>query len=103
MRYNILGRHTGLRVSELVLGPGIRGAKGGHSAARAESSGVYDGYVQARGNFIDTSDSYQFGESEALLGEFIESCRDDLVIATKYTQSADPKGSLSVTGNSRKA
>jgi aryl-alcohol dehydrogenase-like predicted oxidoreductase len=38
-----------------------------------------------------------------LLGDFIKPARDDLVVATKYTQSADPKGSLSVTGNSRKA
>jgi hypothetical protein len=43
------------------------------------------------------------GESESLLGDFIKPVRDDLVIATKYTQSADPKGSLSVTGDSRKA
>ena len=87
MRYNILGRHTGLRVSELVLGAGMFGTKWGHGADRDESRRVFDGYVQAGGNFIDTSDSYQFGESEALLGEFIESCRDDLVIATKYNFS----------------
>jgi aryl-alcohol dehydrogenase-like predicted oxidoreductase len=64
---------------------------------------VFDGYVEGRGNFVDTSDSYQFGESESLLGDFIKTTRDDFVVATKYTQSADPKGSLSVTGNSRKA
>jgi aryl-alcohol dehydrogenase-like predicted oxidoreductase len=58
---------------------------------------------RSRGNFLDTSDSYQFGESESLLGEFIKASRDDLVVATKYTQSADPQGSPSVTGNSRKA
>src|SRR5260370_12961841 len=79
------------------------GTKWGHGADRDESRRVFDGYVEAGGNFLDTSDSYQFGESESLLGEFIETCRDDLVIATKYTQSTDPKGSLSVTGNSRKA
>jgi aryl-alcohol dehydrogenase-like predicted oxidoreductase len=103
MRYRILGQHTGLRVSELVLGTGMFGTKWGHGADRDESRRVFDGYVEAGGNFLDTSDSYQFGESESLLGEFIETCRDDLVIATKYTQSTDPKGSLSVTGNSRKA
>ena len=103
MRNKILGRHTGLRVSELVLGTGMFGTKWGYGADRDESRRVFDGYVEAGGNFIDTSDSYQFGESESLLGEFIKTTRDDLVIATKYTQSADPKGSPSVTGNSRKA
>ncbi len=103
MRYRIFGRHTGLRVSELVLGTGMFGTKWGHGADRDESRRVFDGYVEAGGNFLDTSDSYQFGESKSLLGEFIRTTRDDLVVATKYTQSADPKGGLSVTGNSRKA
>jgi aryl-alcohol dehydrogenase-like predicted oxidoreductase len=103
MRYKIFGQHTGLRVSELILGAGMFGTKWGHGADAEESRRIFDGYVEAGGNFLDTSDSYQFGESEALLGEIIESSRDDLVLATKYTQSADPKGSLSVTGNSRKA
>src|SRR5258708_1093984 len=103
MRYKILGRHTGLRVSGLILGAGMFGTKWGHGADREESRRMFDGYVEAGGNFLDTSDSYQFGESESLLGEFIKTHRDDLVLATKYTQSADPKGSPSVTGNSRKA
>src|ERR1700722_482217 len=103
MRYRVLGTHTGLRVSELILGTGMFGTKWGHGADAAESRRVFDGYVEAGGNFLDTSDSYQFGESESLLGEFVKPIRDDLILATKYTQSADPKGSLSVTGNSRKA
>jgi aryl-alcohol dehydrogenase-like predicted oxidoreductase len=103
MRYRIFGGRTGLRVSELILGTGMFGTKWGHGADPKESRRVFDGYVEAGGNFFDTSDSYQFGESESLLGEFIKSNRDDLAVATKYTQSADPKGSLSVTGNSRKA
>ena len=92
MRYRIFGQHTGLRVSELVLGTGMFGTKWGHGADRGESRRVFDGYVEAGGNFLDTSDSYQFGESESLLGEFIKTGRDDLVVATKYTQSDNPKG-----------
>jgi aryl-alcohol dehydrogenase-like predicted oxidoreductase len=103
MRYRLLGRHTGLRVSELVLGAGMFGTKWGYGAELEESQRIFDGYVEAGGNFLDTSDSYQFGESESMLGGFIKSSRDDLVLSTKYTQSADPKGSPSVTGNSRKA
>ena len=103
MRYKVFGRHTGLRVSELFLGAGMFGTGWGHGAEPEESRCIFDGYLEAGGNVLDTSDSYQFGESESLLGEFIGSVRDDLIVATKYTQSADPKGSLSVTGNSRKA
>jgi aryl-alcohol dehydrogenase-like predicted oxidoreductase len=96
MRYRIFGQHSGLRVSELILGTGMFGTRWGHGANRDESRRVFDGYIEAGGNFLDTSDSYQFGESESLLGEFIKTTRDDLAVATKYTQSADPKGSLSV-------
>jgi aryl-alcohol dehydrogenase-like predicted oxidoreductase len=81
MRYKILGRHTGLRVSELALGAGMFGTRWGHGADRDESRRVFDGYVEAGGNFLDTSDSYQFGESETLLGEFIKTTRNDLVVA----------------------
>src|SRR5712671_5200768 len=103
MRYQVFGRHTGLRVSELALGTGMFGTGWGHGAEPDEARHIFDGYLEAGGNFIDTADSYQFGESETLLGEFIKSNRDDLVLGTKYTQGADPKGSLAVTGNSRKA
>ncbi len=72
MRYKILGRHSGLRVSKLALGTGMFGTKWGHGADRDESRRLFDGYVEAGGNFLDTSDSYQFGESESLLGEFIK-------------------------------
>ena len=103
MRYRVFGRHTGLRISELVLGTGMFGTKWGYGANPDESRLIFDGYLEAGGNFIDTSDSYQFGEAESLIGEFIRPARNDVVLATKFTQSDDPKGSLSVTGNSRKA
>jgi aryl-alcohol dehydrogenase-like predicted oxidoreductase len=103
MRYKVFGEHTGLRVSELILGTGTFGTRWGYGAAPDEARRIFDGYIEAGGNFLDTSDSYQHGESESLLGEFIKANRDDLVVATKYSQSADPKGSLAVTGNSRKA
>jgi len=103
MRYKVFGEHTGLRVSELILGTGNFGTRWGYGAPPDEARRILDGYLDAGGNFLDTTDSYQFGESETLLGSFIRSNRDDVVLGTKYTQSADPNGSLSVTGNSRKA
>ncbi|AMN39237.1 aldo/keto reductase [Rhodoplanes sp. Z2-YC6860] len=103
MRYKVFGRHTGLRVSELVLGAGNFGTRWGHGAKPDEGRRIFDRYAEAGGNFIDTSDAYQFGESEELLGEYLQGRRDDFVLATKFTQSPTPKGGILVTGNSRKA
>ena len=101
MRYRIFGRHTGLKVSELVLGAGNFGTGWGHGAERDVAKVVFDRYAEAGGNFLDGADSYQSGQSETLLGEFIASDRDHFVLATKYTFGAAPDGDLARTGNSR--
>jgi aryl-alcohol dehydrogenase-like predicted oxidoreductase len=103
MRYRLFGRHTGLRVSELVLGAGVFGSRWGHGSKPDEARRIFDGYADAGGNFIDTADSYQFGESEELLGGFLQGRRDDFVLATKFTQGATPDRGILATGNSRKA
>jgi len=102
MRYKIFGRRTGLRVSELALGAGNFGTRWGHGAERAAAKKVFDSYVEAGGNFIDTADTYQFGESEELVGDFIASDRDYFVLATKCTLGTTPTDGISRTGNSRK-
>lgn len=102
MRYKIFGRRTGLRVSELALGAGNFGTRWGHGAERNEAKKVFDAYVGAGGNFIDTADAYQLGESEELVGDFIAADRDYFVVATKYTLGTTPNDGLSRTGNSRK-
>ena len=102
MRYKLFGRRTGLRVSELALGAGNFGTRWGHGAERAEAKKVFDAYVEAGGNFIDTADGYQFGESEELVGEFIAADRDYFVLATKYTLGTTATDGISRTGNSRK-
>lgn len=102
MRYKIFGRRTGLRVSELALGTGNFGTGWGHGADRDEAKRMFDGYAEAGGNFIDTANGYQFGQSEVMTGEFVASERDHFVLATKYTLGTDPKAGLQQTGNSRK-
>jgi aryl-alcohol dehydrogenase-like predicted oxidoreductase len=102
MRYKLFGRRTGLRVSELVLGAGNFGTRWGHGAERGEAKKVFDAYVEAGGNFIDTADTYQFGESEELVGDFIATDRDYFVLATKYTLGTTANDGISRTGNSRK-
>jgi aryl-alcohol dehydrogenase-like predicted oxidoreductase len=102
MRYRIFGRRTGLRVSELALGAGNFGTRWGHGAERAEAKKVFDAYVEAGGNFIDTANSYQLGESEEIIGDFIAADRDSFVLATKYTLGTTAADGVSRTGNSRK-
>jgi len=102
MRYTTFGRNTGLRVSELALGTGNFGTGWGYGSEKEEARAVFDGYVNAGGNFIDTADSYQFGQSEQMIGDFIAADRDHFVIATKYTLSALPDAGVARTGNSRR-
>jgi aryl-alcohol dehydrogenase-like predicted oxidoreductase len=54
-----------------------------------EAFKLLDTYYQSGGNFIDTANNYQDGESEEWIGEWMESrgIRDEIVIATKYTMS----------------
>ena len=103
MRYTTFGRLTGLRVSELALGTGSFGTGWGHGAEPAEARRLFDRYVEAGGNFLDSADTYQNGDAETLLGEFIAAERDRLVVASKYTLGVNDKVGIAATGNSRKA
>jgi aryl-alcohol dehydrogenase-like predicted oxidoreductase len=102
MRYRVFGR-TGLRVSSLALGAANFGTGWGYGAERDHAKAIYDAYRTAGGNFVDTADQYQFGQSETLLGEFLASDRDDVVLATKVAMGDSPTAGLQGTGNSRKA
>src|SRR5258706_14423766 len=79
MRHKILGRLTGLRVSELALGTGMFRTKWGHGADRDESRRLFDGYLEAGGNFLDTFDRHQLWVSECLLGGAIKQKRDHVL------------------------
>jgi aryl-alcohol dehydrogenase-like predicted oxidoreductase len=103
MQYKLFGKHTGLRVSELVLGAGTFGTRWGHGAEPDEAGRIFNAYAEAGGNFIDTANGYQFGQSEEILGDLLPGRRDDFVLATKFTFQTDPKAGILVTGNSRRA
>src|SRR3984957_18165566 len=90
MRYKLLGK-SGLRVSELCLGTMTFGEDWGWGASQEESRRIYDGFVEAGGNFIDTANLYTNGTSERYLGEFIGADRGSIVLATKYTNAAPGK------------
>jgi aryl-alcohol dehydrogenase-like predicted oxidoreductase len=50
---------------------------------------ILDTFRSLGGNFIDTTTSYQDGESEEWLGEWmaLRKCRDEMIIATKYSSA----------------
>ena len=100
MRYKLLGK-SGLKVSELCLGAMTFGDDWGWGSTKEESRNIYDAFVEAGGNFIDTADLYTNGTSEQFLGEFMASDRERIVLATKYTNSA-PGTDPNAAGNQRK-
>ncbi len=100
MRFRLLG-NSGLRVSELALGTMTFGDDWGWGAAKDEARKVYDAFREAGGNFIDTANVYTNGTSESFLGEFMESHRQSVVLATKYTNSV-PGTDPNAAGNHRK-
>ncbi|SFN92962.1 Predicted oxidoreductase [Pseudomonas sp. NFACC24-1] len=102
MKYAPFGK-TGLSVSQVVLGTGNFGTGWGYGADPDVSTAIFNAYAEAGGNFIDGADIYQFGESEELLGTLLKGRRERFVLATKYTQGAQPNADRLVTGNSRKA
>lgn len=102
MNYTVFG-NTGLRVSQIALGTGTFGTGWGHGANAEDSAAIFNAYADAGGNFIDTADVYQFGQSEEILGGLLKDRRENFVLATKYTNGAAPNADRLVTGNSRKA
>ncbi|RKR80829.1 aryl-alcohol dehydrogenase-like predicted oxidoreductase [Mucilaginibacter gracilis] len=100
MKYKTLGR-SGLKVSELCLGTMGFGTENGWGADKQVSKQVFDTYVNAGGNFLDTANIYTQGTSEVFLSEFIASERDNYVVATKYSLYENTKHP-NASGNSRK-
>jgi aryl-alcohol dehydrogenase-like predicted oxidoreductase len=74
----------------------------GWGAAKDEARKVYDAFRDAGGNFIDTANVYTEGTSESFLGEFMQSHRQNVVLATKYTNAA-PGTDPNAAGNHRKS
>ena len=100
--YVTLGR-SGLRVSPLCLGTMTFGTEWGWGSEEGTARAVFDRYIDASGNFIDTADGYTEGHSEELVGKFISErgLRDRVVLATKFTFNGEP-GNPNAGGNGRK-
>ena len=65
---------------------------------------MFDAFVEAGGNFIDTASNYTNGTSEKFVGELIANDRDAFVVATKYTlrRPGSQFSDLNAGGNARK-
>ncbi|MEX2100848.1 MAG: aldo/keto reductase [Acidimicrobiia bacterium] len=82
MKTRILGA-SGITVSELCLGAMMFGAYGNpdHDDCVAITHRALDAGV----NFIDTADVYSRGESETIVGKALRGRRDNVVVATKFS------------------
>jgi len=87
MQYRPLGR-TGVQVSALCLGA----MNFGGSTPEAEAHQILDTALDAGINFIDTSNNYNQGESELVLGRWFQSGgrRQDVILATKVFRPVGP-------------
>jgi aryl-alcohol dehydrogenase-like predicted oxidoreductase len=101
MRYQVFGRRTGLRVSEYALGTANFGTAD-TSAGPAASRQIFEAFTAAGGTTFDTSNVYQDGQSETLLGQLLGRDRDDYVVITKYSGTRQHRPRPGTTGNSRK-
>ena len=99
--FRTLGR-SGLVVSPLALGTMTFGTPRWGSSDDV-SADVFNAYVDAGGNFIDTADVYSSGQSEEMVGRLIadRKLRDQVVLATKFGFNAQ-KGNPHAGGNGRK-
>ncbi|KAI1083236.1 putative aldo/keto reductase [Whalleya microplaca] len=116
---SLLGYHRQLAPSAAVkVGPLCLGTMGFGtqfeemmgSCDRESSFKLLDLFYENGGNFIDTANVYQNGESEKILGEWMNERgnREEIVLATKYTsawQLANPtvKIQSNFGGNNRKS
>ena len=94
MRLKKLGR-TGTLVSELCLGT----MTFGWQADEATSHRLLDRYVEAGGNFLDSSNVYSSGKSEEIIGRWLaRHDRQNVVVATKARfRTADGANSVGLS------
>ncbi|KAK4124487.1 Aldo/keto reductase [Parathielavia appendiculata] len=89
-RYRLLSPTASIRVSPLCLGGMSLGDAWKDFLGPCDektTEEILDYFFEQGGNFIDTSNNYQFEESETRIGNWMRkrNNRDQMVIATKYT------------------
>lgn len=89
-RHRQLAPTASVRVSPLCLGAMTFGGANQErygDCTREDAFEMLDHFASQGGNFLDTANGYQEGQSEILLGEWMaeRQNRDEMVLATKYT------------------
>lgn len=82
MRFRSLGK-TGIKVSEVAFGAWGIGGKAYGQVERNESLNALARAEELGCNFVDTAGVY--GDSEAILGEFLQGRRHKWLVSTKYS------------------
>ncbi|MGI9623365.1 MAG: aldo/keto reductase [Acidimicrobiales bacterium] len=91
MKYTRLG-NTGLSVSRICLGTMTFGNQCDETTSRS----ILDSALEQGVSFIDTADVYPahqvewFGETERIIGRWLDGKRDDVVLATKFWAPTGP-------------
>ncbi|MEV0184256.1 aldo/keto reductase [Streptomyces sp. NPDC050625] len=101
LNYRLMGR-SGLRVSDVALGTMLFGATNGWGVSAETAKELYDTFRAVGGNYLDTANQYAGGESERIIGGLVAGHREEVVIASKYTNSAPRNGDANAGGNQRK-
>ncbi len=76
-------RRTGLKVAPVALGTMNFGAAA-RGTPEPEAHAILDAFLALGGNFVDTADVYNNGESERVIGNWLTpEKRDRIILATK--------------------
>ncbi len=99
MDYRIFGQ-TGVKVAPLALGT----ANFGRPTPEDEAQRILDRALDTGINFIDTANGYAAGESERIIGRFLQRSgkRDQVFLATKLYYPTLPDAGPNDRGSSRK-
>src|SRR3712207_4440641 len=82
-----------------ALGLGCMGMSQSYGTAdRNESIATVHRALERGVTFLDTADVYGDGHNEELVGEAIRGRRDEVQLATKFTLSRRPDGSMKIDG-----
>lgn len=82
-----------IQVAEVGLGTWQLGSTDWGNVDEEEAMRIFQAYVDAGGNFIDTADVYGMGISEKLIGKFLKTQTKAIYVATKLGRRSDsPNG-----------